>query len=703
MQTLEEIYLPQNGIKGNGIEALAQAFGQNRNLRVIDLNDNICRANGAIEIAEVLPMLPNLEVLNLGDCVCETEGAVAVVAGLETCEKLKSVVLCGNSVSASGADEIGEFFSRPAFRHVKVDLSMSALGRYFDEIKEKYAETTQIDFGDIEDDEGGEDSDEEGAEDASMEEDANTSRETVIVRPPHSENKAPQKDTVDDIMSKMLSTGIGCIKVAENEQNKDSSTVSFLDRSLKLDNTKSANEVVKAIRDARSMNILELRGNTLGKEAGDAIAAEIEKHKELERCLWSDMFTGRLKNEIPPILEALGRAMIKAGCNIRELDLSDNAFGPIGADALKELLESPTAFTLETLRLNNNGLGIGGKQIAKSLSECLRLSKSVGGEARLRLKTFIAGRNRLENPGAHALAVTFKDMGTIEWFDVRQNGIHEEGIRALVAALKHNYNLRHLWLEDNTVLPKGAKALAKALESWPKLEVLNLGDCLLKDAGCNYVIDHLNPSHHRQLKNVYLSGNEMTPPTALLLIRKWSKFDGFNPKPVLHINANSFGDSFADVVAAAPENVYVGDEEDDLGSLDGDAEEYNSKSSSDDADLESEGDDDVVEVDADTDGSESVESDKVMVPCTEVTKDSMQKALDLLDKLEVRLPITNLEISALLQIDFESRFQEDTAKLILQLSKPLEDCNVNEYALARAVEVAGEFFPLFCYLKCVME
>ncbi|PIC40080.1 hypothetical protein B9Z55_011554 [Caenorhabditis nigoni] len=194
-------------------------------------------------------------------------------------------------------------------------------------------------------------------------------------------------------------------------------------------------------------------------------------------------------------------------------------------------------------------------------------------------------------------------LETVEWFDVRQNGIHEEGIRALVSALKHNRNLRHLWLEDNAVLPKGAKALARALESWPELEVLNLSDCLIRDAGCNYIIDHLNPQLHRHLKNVYLCGNELTPPVAKRLIefqfciktfqnfpifiQKWSKFNDFTSKPFLHILTNSFSAEFDDVARMAPDNVRFGDEEDDLGSLDGDEEVYNSKSSdSDDVDVE---------------------------------------------------------------------------------------------------------------------
>jgi len=46
-----------------------------------------------------------------------------------------------------------------------------------------------------------------------------------------------------------------------------------------------------------------------------------------------------------------------------ELDLSDNAFGPNGMKGLTKLLQSPSCFTLEVLRLHNNGLGTTGGKV----------------------------------------------------------------------------------------------------------------------------------------------------------------------------------------------------------------------------------------------------------------------------------------------------------------------------------------------------
>lgn len=89
------------------------------------------------------------------------------------------------------------------------------------------------------------------------------------------------------------------------------------------------------------------------------------------------------------------------------MDLSDNAFGPIGVQGLASLLRSSSCYALEELRLNNNGLGAtGGKLLASALIDCYNCSKNEGKP--LALKVFIAGRNRLENEGAKALSQVFK-------------------------------------------------------------------------------------------------------------------------------------------------------------------------------------------------------------------------------------------------------------------------------------------------------
>lgn len=60
--------------------------------------------------------------------------------------------------------------------------------------------------------------------------------------------------------------------------------------------------MVEAINKCNSLEYLNLEGNTLGVEASKLIANALEKHPELKQALWKDMFTGRMKTEIPKAL-----------------------------------------------------------------------------------------------------------------------------------------------------------------------------------------------------------------------------------------------------------------------------------------------------------------------------------------------------------------------------------------------------------------
>jgi Ran GTPase-activating protein (RanGAP) involved in mRNA processing and transport len=59
----------------------------------------------------------------------------------------------------------------------------------------------------------------------------------------------------------------------------------------------------------------------------------------------------------------LGSGLVLSGAQLVELDLSDNAFGPIGVEGLAMLLRSHSCYALQVLKLNNNGLGIGGGKV----------------------------------------------------------------------------------------------------------------------------------------------------------------------------------------------------------------------------------------------------------------------------------------------------------------------------------------------------
>uniref|UniRef100_A0A673AJV8 Ran GTPase-activating protein 1-like n=1 Tax=Sphaeramia orbicularis TaxID=375764 RepID=A0A673AJV8_9TELE len=258
--------------------------------------------------------------------------------------------------------------------------------------------------------------------------------------------------------------------------------LSYKGLGLKLDTAESVEDLVREIEQHQGLRALCLEGNTVGVEAAQVIAKALESKDLLQRCHWSDMFTGRLRSEIPTALRSLGSALMSAGAMLTELDLSDNAFGPDGVRGIEQLLRSPSCHSLRELRLNNCGMGIGGgKILAEALIECHRQSSDL--RAPLKLRVFIAGRNRLENEGASALARAFQLIGSLEEVHMPQNGINYAGVVALASAMRHNPELRVLNFNDNTFTKRGTLAMAQALRHLRNVQVINFGDCLVRSEG----------------------------------------------------------------------------------------------------------------------------------------------------------------------------------------------------------------------------
>ncbi|NXO18353.1 RAGP1 protein, partial [Oriolus oriolus] len=317
--------------------------------------------------------------------------------------------------------------------------------------------------------------------------------------------------------------------------------LSFKGQSLKLNTAEDAEEVIKQIEEFDGLEALRLEGNTVGVEAAKVIAKALEKKSELKRCHWSDMFTGRLRSEIPPALISLGDALITAGAQLVELDLSDNAFGPDGVRGFEALLKSPACYTLQELKLNNCGMGIGGgKILAAALKECHRKSSAQGKP--LALKVFVAGRNRLENDGATALAEAFGIIGTLEEVHMPQNGINHPGITALAQAFAINPLLKVINLNDNTFTEKGAVAMAETLKALRQIEVINFGDCLVRSKGAVAIADAVKEGLHK-LKELNLSFCEIKRDAALTVAEA---IEAKTELEKLDLNGNCLGEEICE-------------------------------------------------------------------------------------------------------------------------------------------------------------
>nr|XP_061790152.1 ran GTPase-activating protein 1-like [Nerophis lumbriciformis] len=375
--------------------------------------------------------------------------------------------------------------------------------------------------------------------------------------------------------------------------------LSYKGQGRKLDDSQSVEEIVKDIKDFEGLQALRLEGNTVGVEAAKAIAKALETKSQFKRCYWSDMFTGRLRSEIPPALNSLGDALMLAGAKLTVLDLSDNAFGPDGVKGIENLLKSSACYTLQELRLNNCGMGIGGgKILAASLMECHKKSSAQG--TPLGLKVFVAGRNRLENDGATALALAFQSIGSLEEIHMPQNGINHPGVTALAMAVQHNPNLRTLNLNDNTFTEKGAIAMAKALKHSRSIQVINFGDCLVRPAGATAIAETVSEGLPI-LKELNLSYGEITEEAALVVAHAVKDKDQLEK---LDLNGNYLGEDGCKTLKDLMEGMNMAELLASLSDDEGEPED------DDDDDEDDDDDDDEEEVEEEEEGVEEEEEEE---------------------------------------------------------------------------------------------
>ena len=240
-----------------------------------------------------------------------------------------------------------------------------------------------------------------------------------------------------------------------------------------------------------------LSQNSYGPEACKAIAESISKCENLRVANFSDIFTGRLREQVVTSMVYLSEALLNC-TKLEVLNLSDNAFGPDGVRAFSVLLEN--APNLKEINVTNNGLG---PESARLIAEGLKKNPLI------KLEVFSAGRDRLENPGIIELAQVFGQMQSLRKISIPQNGIKKEGMVALFRNLLNNPELQILEVNDNYLNdPEAFEALSACIENLNYLAVVNIGDCMIGDSGASKVLNALKTTSPHLLE-LNLQYNEL--------------------------------------------------------------------------------------------------------------------------------------------------------------------------------------------------
>ncbi|KAE8216701.1 hypothetical protein CF327_g125 [Tilletia walkeri] len=81
--SIEEVAMPQNGIRMDGIQSICESLGQHcPNLRLLDLQDNTLVYKGSQALAFAIPRWSKLTTLNLSDTLLRSRGGILVFDAL---------------------------------------------------------------------------------------------------------------------------------------------------------------------------------------------------------------------------------------------------------------------------------------------------------------------------------------------------------------------------------------------------------------------------------------------------------------------------------------------------------------------------------------------------------------------------------------------------------------------------------------------
>lgn len=255
---------------------------------------------------------------------------------------------------------------------------------------------------------------------------------------------------------------------------------SLAGKGLSLDSEKDFQPYAEQIAAMDIIKEVNIMGNTFGIGASQALGKSLNGLSELETVNLSDMFTGRLREEIPDSLDAILTSLLSCP-KLHTIDLSDNAFGIMTIDPLEKFLSQHTP--MEHLILANNGLGpAAGIRVASALEKLAEAKNAAKNSSKL--VTVVCGRNRLENGSMEAWAKLLTAHDSIQDLRLPQNGIRQDGIEHLLLhGLSKSTKIQNLDLQDNTFTLKGARAFAQTIPKWPQIKEIGISDCLLSAKG----------------------------------------------------------------------------------------------------------------------------------------------------------------------------------------------------------------------------
>ncbi|KAL3986241.1 hypothetical protein ACH3XW_41930 [Acanthocheilonema viteae] len=242
----------------------------------------------------------------------------------------------------------------------------------------------------------------------------------------------------------------------------------FYDSAVKLNlsfnkqiNLRGWQAICKAVRDAPSMQYLNLRYTSLSDRAVPVLARALRSQSSLTVL--------HLEN-----VSLSGRNLILVGCALkgntilRELYLGENNLQPADGAHIYQIII--TSVSIQLLDLRNNHLQDGG---LRHICDALRHRDTAKNSA---LSALVLWNNRLTSCGMEALAQALMENGKLETLNIGNNSLLLDGIVKLKPALQQNCSLQRLGLQATNLDCQSAIVLAECLADNKVMIRLDLRD-----------------------------------------------------------------------------------------------------------------------------------------------------------------------------------------------------------------------------------
>ncbi|KAK9281570.1 hypothetical protein L1049_004473 [Liquidambar formosana] len=273
------------------------------------------------------------------------------------------------------------------------------------------------------------------------------------------------------------------------------------------------------------LKYLNLSNNALGEKGVRAFGALLKSQNKLEELyLMNDGISEEAARAVCEIIPSTEK--------LRVLQFHNNMTGDEGAFAISEILKHSPA--LEDFRCSSTRVDSeGGVSLAEALGTCTRLKK-------LDLRDNMFGVE-----AGVALSKTLSVFADLTEVYLSYLNLEDEGAKALANALKESApSLEVLEMAGNDITGEAASTLAACIEAKQFLTKLNLAENELKDEGAILIGKALEKGHG-QLNEVDLSTNSIRRAGARLLAQAVVHKPGFK---LLNINGNFISDEGIDEV-----------------------------------------------------------------------------------------------------------------------------------------------------------